>query len=141
MKICNECGYENNLGTLFCKSCGIKLEPPYNNQLKKDDDAPILEQNVAVDGSLKSTSFVTVYSIINIISVVFALICSNVSFFTMAFGIIALVYLNKAKKEINYEYFLVLKRNAIILNVTGSILFIVGFIAFMSTSIIYSFNL
>ena len=59
----------------------------------------------------------------------------------MAFGILALVYLNKAKKEINYEYFLVLKRNAIILNVTGSILFIVGFIAFMSTSIIYTFNL
>lgn len=71
------------------------------------------------------------FSVINICSIIFSVFTLYASVFTLIFGIIAASILSKAKNEPNDEYYKIQRRNALILNVIGLIIAIIGFIAFM----------
>ena len=77
------------------------------------------------------------FSIINICSILFSVITLYMSFFSMILGIIAVITLNKAKYEPNDEYYKTQKKNALILNIVGLALGIIGFISFVGIVIYF----
>ena len=160
MKKCNHCNAENLDNARFCDSCGIKLEELepviFEEEVIVNDIAEETnsfsevqndEQTANEQPSFTETpptpiilspylsqrkhGGVMAFSIINICSMLFSVFTLYMSFFSMIFGIIAIVTLNKAKNEPNDDYYKIRKRNALILNIVGLVLGLLGFIAFI----------
>ena len=160
MKKCNHCNAENLDNARFCDSCGIKLEElepvifeeevivndiaEETNSFSEvqNDEQTANEQPNFTETPPTPIIFspylnqrkhggVMAFSIINICSMLFSVFTLYMSFFSMIFGIIAIVTLNKAKNEPNDDYYKIRKRNALILNIVGLVFGLLGFIAFI----------
>ena len=160
MKKCNHCNAENLDNARFCDSCGIKLEEfepiifekevivndiaeetnsfnEVQNDEQTDNEQPSFTETPPTPIILspylnqRKHGGVMAFSVINICSILFSVFTLYMSFFSMIFGIIAIVTLNKAKNEPNDDYYKIRKRNALILNIVGLVLGLLGFIAFI----------
>ena len=160
MKKCNHCNAENLDNARFCDSCGIKFEEfepvifeeevivndiaEETNSFSEvqNDEQTANEQPSFIETpptpiilspylNQRKHGGVMAFSIINICSMLFSVFTLYMSFFSMIFGIIAIVTLNKAKNEPNDDYYKIRKRNALILNIVGLVFGLLGFIAFI----------
>ena len=160
MKKCNHCNAENLDNARFCDSCGFKLEEfepvifeeevivneiaeetNSFSEVQNDEQTANEQPNFTETPptpiilspylSQRKHGGVMAFSIINICSMLFSVFTLYMSFFSMIFGIIAIVTLNKAKNEPNDDYYKIRKRNALILNIVGLVLGLLGFIAFI----------